>query len=494
MFTLGKNIFFLYLRLIITMCLSLYTSRILLSNLGVENFGIYNLVGGIVVMMAFLNNAMTSSTQRFLSFKLNDDFAFKNVFLNSKRLHFYIAVLVFVLAEIIGSFLIYYYLDFGNVDKHLILIVYQFSIFSFLVNIISVPYLSVLLSKQNMNFYAGIGIIEGILKFGSAYILIYFKNENVLIYYSLFVFITSLLIVIIHIFYVSKKYMNLVKGKLIADKRLIKEMMAFAGWNLIGVFAGIGYNNGVNILLNVFFGVTVNASRAIAFQVQNAVNTVINNLLLVFNPNIIKNYAVNDKTKYMHYLYLATKLSFFLIMIMVLILYINLDGILGIWLKVVPQNTSLFLKIILIDLICVTLSNPLHTLIQASGKIKNYQIIISIILLLNLPISYMLLKFGFEAYITFIVALGLNCLCFILRLSILKYQINFNLKSYFLSILLPSIFILAVISMVYKLALKINHIELSIILITLFVFLFAVLFVKKNEYNLVFNLIKNKLK
>lgn len=476
------------------MCLSLYTSRILLSNLGVENFGVYNLVGGIVVMMAFLNNAMTSATQRFLSFELNNESAFKNVFFNSKRLHFYITLLVFVLAEIIGVFFIYYYLDFGNADKHIVFIVYQFSIFSFLINIISVPYLSVLLSKQNMNFYAGIGIIEAILKFSNAYILIYLKDENVLIYYSLFVFVTSLLIGSTNILYVKKKYTNLITGKLVADKKLIKEMMSFASWNLIGVFAGIGYNNGVNMLLNVFFGITVNASRAIAFQVQNAVNTVINNLLLVFNPNIIKNYAENNKKKYMQYLFLATKLSFFLIMIMVLILYINLDEILGIWLEIIPRNTSLFLKIILVDLIFVTLSNPLHTLIQASGKIRNYQIIISTILLLNLPISYILLNNGYEAYVTFIVALGLNLLCFGLRLGILKYQINFNLKSYFLVILIPSTAILAVISLVYKFALQINHIELSIVLIILFIFLYAVLLVKKNEYILIFSMLKSKLR
>lgn len=489
MHNIGKNIIFLYVRLIFTMCLSLYTSRLLLINLGVENFGIYNLVAGIVVMMAFLNSAMASSTQRFLSFELGDDFNFSKVFRNSKTLHLIIGGIIFILAEIGGIYLINNYLNFGNANIYTVNIIYQLSLLSFIVNVVNVPYLSVIMTKQDMVFYAGLGMFEGVMKFLVAFILVYLPNEK-LIYYSVFILVISFIVAAISKFFVVKKYKNVVSGKLLYDKSLFKEMSVFAGWNMIGVFAGIGYNNGVNILLNMFFGVTVNAARAIVFQVQNAVSTVVANLQVAFNPNIIKKYAENDKKEYLNLLFLSTKLSFIIIMVMVIGLYLNLNQVLLLWLKEVPQNTDIYLRIVLIDIVIASLIGPLHTLIQASGKVKIYQIIISGILLLNLPISYFLIQANYGAEITFIVALGLNLISYFIRIFLLKHLIAFDVLLYLKRIIFPVIISLGIVAFSTKVFYEVQNILLTLYILSIFIISATVLFFNRREIKSFFLIFK----
>ena len=490
MHKIGKNIIFLYIRLVFTMCLSLYTSRLLLINLGVESFGIYNLVGGIVVMMAFLNSAMASSTQRFLSFELGNDANFSRVLRNSKTLHYIIGGIVFVLAEIIGLYLINNYLNFGSVNIYVVNIIYQLSLLSFIINVVNVPYMSVVMAKQDMGFYAALGIVEGLLKFLAAYILVYLTDER-LIYYSVFILFVTFILALTSRVFIIKKYKNLVSGKLLYDKSLMKEMAAFAGWNMIGVFAGIGYNNGVNILLNMFFGITVNAARAIVFQIQNAINTVVTNLQIAFNPNIIEKYAKNDKKEYLNFIFISTKLSFIIIMMMIICLYLNLNEILIFWLKDVPENTDLYLKIVLIDVIIGALVGPLHTLIQASGKVKIYQIIVSGILLLNLPISYFLIKANYNAEITFMVALWLNLLSYFIRLFLLNRLVQFNAWIYLKKIVIPVIICLVILVISKMILINNSNLLLTFYMLVIFTISASVLFFNSKDFKSILSVVKN---
>jgi O-antigen/teichoic acid export membrane protein len=323
----------------------------------------------------------------------------------------------------------------------------------------------------------------------AAFVLFYFKDER-LIYYSVFILFVTFGLAVTSKIFVLKKYKNLVSGKLLYDKPLMKEMSTFAGWNMIGVFAGIGYNNGVNILLNMFFGITVNAARAIVFQVQNAVNTVVTNLQIAFSPNIIQKYAENDKKEYLKFFYISTKLSFIIIMVMAIFLYLNLNQILVFWLKDVPENTDLYLKIVLIDVLIAALVGPLHTLIQASGKVRTYQIIISGILLLNLPLSYLLIKSNYGAEITFIVALLLNFLSYFLRLLLLKRLIQFNVMVYLRTIVIPAILCLGILFISRSVLIDSDNLLLTFYMLVIFMICAFVLFFNLKDIKAIFSVIK----
>lgn len=416
--------------MLFTMGISLYTSRVVLISLGVEDFGIYNVIGGVVVMFGFLNNAMSASTQRFLTYEMGkkENQELNLIFNMSVTIHLLLALIVILLSETFGLWFINYHL---NIPEEKIVpanFVFQFSIFAFIVTILYVPYNALIIAHEKMGFYAIITTIEVILKLFIAFI-ISFATADKLIVYSFLILISTIAIGIGYSIYATSKF-NESKLKYQWNAKLFSRMSNFANWNLFGVFAGIAYNQGVNILLNIFFGPIVNAARGIAYQVQGAVNNFVVNFQLAVNPQIIKSYASNDKNYLYSLVFSASKYSFFLLLLVATPILLETDLILKLWLKEIPDYTTIFTRLILVDILIGSISGSLQTLAQATGRIKQYQIVVSGILLLNLPLSYIFLKSGFSPQSTIIISILCSLAALVGRLVILNRNEAFPIQTF----------------------------------------------------------------
>lgn len=430
-----KNIGFVYIRLIIVMLLSLATSGYILRNLGANDYGLYSVVGGVVILLAFLNNAMAVTTQRYLSVHINNNEELVNIFKISKGIHLGISLIVLLLGESLGLYFLNNYLNFSADRNFAVNVVYQFSLFSIIIMILNVPYLSILLVGQKVNFYAFVGVIEAILKFFLAYFLIFVESDK-LIFYAVILFLISLFVSGLYYFYAIRIFSFIRNVGYTFNFKQAKEMVSFAIWNLIGVLAGLGQNVGVNVLLNMYFKPEISASRALSLQIYNAFNTITSNAQLVYNPLIIRGYA--EKTQsYEKYIFIFSKLSFFILVLIIIPVFFYLEPLLILWLKKVPVFLEIFIKIMFLELLISSLIGPLHSLIQATGNIKRYQFIVSSLLLLNIPIGFLLYENGFSPEKIYYVSFVLVFLSFIIRLFLLKIMKLLNLFKYFLEVILP---------------------------------------------------------
>lgn len=433
---IAKNTLLLYFRMLFTMAVSLYTSRVVLNTLGVEDFGIYNVVGGVVAMFGFLNSAMSSSTQRYITFELgkNNFDQLKKVFSTSVYIHAFISIVILILAETIGLWFLYNKMTIPMERMDAALWVYQGAIASTIVLIMSVPYNATIIAHEKISAFAYISVLEVILKLLIVYLLLIGDFDKLKLYAAL-MFGIQVIIRLIYGRYCKKNFPE-TKLQQTKDWKQFKEMLEFAGWNLWGNCAAIAFTQGVNILLNLFFGPAVNAARGVAVQVQNAVNQFSLNFQTALNPQITKSYATGDYA-YMHKLiFRSSKFTFFLLLFLSLPIQLETETILTIWLKNVPEHTVNFLRLIL----CVTLidatANPLMISAAATGKVKLYQSVIGGILLAILPISYVALKLGGNPESVFIVHLSVCAIAFITRLFIIRPMIQLNLSNYFKEVIL----------------------------------------------------------
>lgn len=436
---IAKNTAMLYFRMLLTMAVSLYTSRIVLNTLGVEDFGIYNVVGGFVTMFGFLNSAMASATQRFLSFEIGrkDLIQLRNVFSMSVNIHFIIAFVILLLAETIGLWFVNTQLTIPPERMIAAQWVYQFSILALMVNIVSVPYNAIIIAHERMNVFAWVSILEVSLKLLIVFMLVWFGFDKLKLY-AVLVFGVALVIRLIYGFYCSYNFRES-KFRYYWDKPLFKTLINYAGWNLWGSIAGILYGQGVNILLNIFFGPIVNAARGIAYQVRGAVNQFVFNFQMAMRPQIIKSYASND-LKYMHQLiYQGAKYSFFLLLALSLPILLETEIILKLWLKIVPEYTVIFTQLIIINILIDSISGPLMTAAQASGKIKLYQGVVGGLLMLNLPISYLFLKLGHQPEVTLYISIIMSIVALIVRLKIVSQLVNLSITDYIKNVIFPII-------------------------------------------------------
>jgi len=450
---IAKNTQMLYIRMLIIMSVSLYTSRIVLNTLGVVNFGIYNVVGGFITMFGFMSSSMASATQRFLSFEIGkkDHPQLAKVFSMSVNIHVIIALVIFILAETIGLWFLNIKLTIPLERLSAANWVYQFSIFAFLVNIISVPYNATIIAHEKMNVFAWISIVEVSLKLLIVFMLQWLVYDKLKLY-AVLIFSVSLLIRIIYSVY-CRRHFSETKFRFFWDKSLFKKLISFAGWNLWGNIAAVMYGQGINILLNIFFGPAINAARGIAYQVKAAVYNFVENFQMAINPQIIKSFASND-IKYMHQLiFQGAKFSFFLLFILSLPILMETEMILKIWLKIVPDYTVIFTQLIIINILIDSVSGSLKTSAQASGKIKLYQGVVGGLLLLILPISYLFLKLGFEPQTTLYVSISMSIIAFIVRLKIISKLINLSILG-FLKDVIFRIILVATISTVLPILIK----------------------------------------
>lgn len=432
---LVKNSLMLYLRMFVNMAVSLFTSRLILQALGESDFGIYNVVGGIVVMFTFINGSMTSSTSRYLTVSLAKDplTKLKNTFSFAITVHFILAMLIFVLAETIGLWFFYHKLVIPAERMDVAFVLYQLSIATTMLSIMSVPYNASIISHEKMGAFAYISISDVFLKLLIVYAVIYLPWDRLLVY-ALLLFITQVINQLIYIIYCRHKFGEC-RFAFKWDRGLFREMCGFAGWNMMGNFAFICYTQGLNILINMFFGPSINAARGIAVRVQGTVSNFSANFQTAINPQITKNYAVGNLEYMRSLIYAESKFSFFLLLVLSLPMMVEAETILSWWLVKVPQNTVVFMDIMLLTTFVETSINPLLIAALATGNIKKLQMVICPILLCILPVSYVCLKIGMPAYSVFVVNLLLLFISLLVRVYLLRSYIGISLRYYITNVL-----------------------------------------------------------
>lgn len=421
---IAKNTLMLYVRMLLTMGISLYTSRIVLDTLGEVDFGIYNVVGGFVTMFTFISGAMSTATQRFLSFEIGkgEKGDVKALFSTSVMIHILLALIILVLAETVGLWFLNTQMNFPEGRYTAAKWVFQFSLFTIMINVISVPYNAAIIAYERMKAFAYVSIIEVTLKLLIVYLLVISGFDKLILYAALLAAI-AITIRIIYGVYCNKNF-PLCRCEIKWNKRYSAKMFSFVGWNLIGSVASVAKEQGINVLLNIYFGAAVNAARGIAYQVLNAMSGFVYNFQLAMNPQIVKMYAANEKEEMFKLVFRGSKYSFLMMMALSLPVLIEAPFILGIWLKQVPEYTVIFLRLVLITSLIDSLSGTLIISMHASGKVRDYQIIVGGLSLLALPVAWIFLKLGFPPQSTMIVGICISILCHFARLLLLKKSID----------------------------------------------------------------------
>jgi O-antigen/teichoic acid export membrane protein len=433
---IARNTGMLYFRTLLTMAASLYTSRIVLNTLGVEDYGIYNVVGGFVSILGFLDNSMAAATQRFLLYEIgkNDLPQLAKVFSMSMNIHFIIALIIFILAETVGLWAVNTQLTLPVDRMESAQWVYQFSILTFVVNVISVPYNATIIAHERMTVFAWVSIFEVCSKLLIVFML-QWSGFDKLKFYAALMCSAALIILVVYGIYCRWNFAES-KFRFFWDKPLFKTLISFAAWNLWGNAAAAFYGQGINILLNIFFGPAVNAARGIAYQVQGAVSSFVQNFQMAISPQITKSFAADD-LKYMHQLILqGAKYSFFLLFIVSLPILLETEIILKLWLKIVPKYTVMFTQLVIVNILIDCISGPLMAAAQASGKIKLYQGLVGGLLLLILPISYSFLKLGFPPEVTLYVSICMSLIALIARLIIISPLVQLSAIGYIKNVIL----------------------------------------------------------
>ena len=434
---IAKNTLILYLRMIFILCVGLYTSRIVLNTLGVEDYGIYNVVGGFVAFFSFLNGAMATATQRFITFELARGNIERQIitFSTAAIIHFAIAIIIVIAAETAGLWFVCNKLVIPEERFSAAFWVYQFAILTMFVSIISIPYNAAIIAHEKMSAFAYISILDVVLKLVIVLLLTIVSFDKLVFYAALLLGI-SLLDRLIYGIY-CKRHFAEARVKMIFDKNLFREMTNIAGWSLFGNIAGVFYTQGLNVLLNMFFGPAVNAARAIAVTIQGVVTGFVSNFQMALNPQITKSYAVGDLHRMHSLIFASSKYSFFLLLLIALPIMIETQTILTVWLKIVPDHTTWFTRLILCILLIDALSNPLMISSQAIGRVKIYQSVVGGLMLLILPIAYVALKLGGNPEMVFIVHLIIAVMALIARVIIVGRMVSFSFISYARKVILP---------------------------------------------------------
>lgn len=439
---LMKNTILLYFRMALLMCINLYTSRIVLETLGVEDYGIYNVVGGVVVMLAFINDSMTVSTRRFLNFELGtgNKHRLHVVFVTSLNIFIIISLLIVIFGETFGLWFVKEKMVIPPERMTAALWVYHISIFTAVVDILNCPYFSAIVAHEKMKSFAYIAILDAILRLLLVYLLLVFDYDR-LVFYALLYAAEKILIRLIYIVYCGRNFEEC-KYQWMYNKELFKEMAIFAGWNMWGNLAYVLYTQGLNMLLNVFFGPIVNAARGVAVQVQGTIGNFANNFQMAFTPQITKTYASGQMKETHLLIYRGTRLTFCLMLIMCLPLISETPTVLSIWLKEVPEGSVLFLRLLLVIVLIQKCINPLATAVSSTGKIRKYEFWVNSLMLTILPIAYLVLYFGGAAWTVFVVYLIIVILAFGLNLYIALPIMELSLADYTKHALKPCMVVL----------------------------------------------------
>lgn len=427
---IAKNTMLLYGRMGLMMIISFFTARITLEALGVVDYGINNVVGGLVSMFSLISGSLTASASRFITFGLGEGNKEKlnRIFVTAVNIHIILAIIVVIAIETIGVwFLVNKMVIPPNrlVAAHWVL---QCSTISFAISLLSTPYNAAIIAHEKMGVYAYFSIFDAIARLAIIFSIKYYGGDK-LILLAVISLIPTIVKQLYYWYYCKSRFEECHYNPL-WDKKIFKEMFSFAGWNFIGCTAGQMKDQGVNIAINLFTGPAVNAARGIAMQINGIIGQFSSNFMAAINPQITKEYASGNLERMHKLIFKGTRLSYYLFLFLSLPIFFEIKAILYIWLGQVPAHTVLFTRLVIILSLCEILSNTLITAQNANGNIRNYQIVVGGILLLNFPVSYYLLKQGYFPEITLVVAIVISQICLIARLIFLRYSVNLNPKGY----------------------------------------------------------------
>lgn len=497
---LAKNTVFLYIRMIVVMLITFFTTRILLSTLGIEDFGIYNVVCGFVTMFSFLNTSMANGVQRFYSFAIgkNDPKSISKIFTLAAIIQLIIAIIIIVIVETVGIWYLYNKMNISANRVFAAFWVFQNALLSLFFVILTVPYNGAVMAYEKMNFYAIVSIIDAILKLVVVFILPYCGIDK-LICYGLLISVISILDFLFNFFY-CKRHFPQIKFVRHLDRDLLPSMISFSGWNIFGSLAHMGKIQGVNLVLNAFWGTVVNTAFGISAQISNAVSSLTAGFVTALRPQMIKSFAAGDLDYTMKLLYSASKLTFFLVLIIAVPIFEEISSILDFWLGVgkYPEMTIVFCKLTILTVLFDSFATPLSIIVHASGKMRTFQIVCSLVIISVVPLSYIVAKLWNDAAIVISIGLFTTILAQLVRLLLIKNIIKFSILSYCVKVFIPTtiVFLLSCIAALLVNRITIENLEFWGVLMKIglnVIVCFIVIYIiglSKTEKNLVKSFIK----
>lgn len=432
---IAKNTLLLYFRMLLTMLVTLYTSRVVLRELGVDDYGIYNVVGGVVAMFNVISGALSSAISRFITFELGtgNQEKLKRVFSSAITIQVIIGLIVILFAETIGLWFVNNKMVIPADRMDAAQWVYHFSVITFAVNLISVPYNAVIIAHEKMSAFAYISIIEVACKLGIALCLVYSPIDR-LIFYGFLLMVVAVMVRMIYAYYCKRHFDECSRYTFLWDKSLLKEMFGFAGWNFIGTSSVVLRDQGGNILINMFYGPEVNAARGLSMQVSLAIQAFVTNFMTALRPQITKSYASGQHEYMMTLIFQGARLSYYILLLLSLPVIFNASFLLSVWLETVPAYTATFVQLVLIFALSESLASPLISVMLATGKIRNYQLLVGGLQLLNLPLSYIFMKLGFAPEVVFVVAIFVSVISEMARLYMLRKMIGLPVRSFLVKV------------------------------------------------------------
>ncbi len=429
---IAKNTLMLYFRMLLLMGVTLYTSRVILANLGVEDYGIYNVVGGVVAMFTMISGTLSAAISRFITFELGkgNQEKLNTIFSTSIIIQLFIGLIIAVLVETVGVWFLENKMVIPADRLFAAKWVLQFSLITLIINLISIPYNAAIIAHERMSAFAYISILEASGKLAIAYLITITPIDR-LIFYAILMTLVALAVRFTYSIYCRRNFEEC-KFRWVFDKELLKEIFGFAGWNFIGSTSHILSIQGGNMLLNILGGgPAVNAARGISTQVNGAITQFSSNFMMALNPQITKSYASGNRDYMMTLIFQGARLSFYMLLTLSLPVIVSTPYILELWLGTVPEYTVIFVQLILVLGMCESISSPLITAMQATGNIRNYQIVVGGLQMMNFPISYIMLRLGYFPPIVGIVAIFVSVLCLFARLFMLKKNISFSIRKFF---------------------------------------------------------------
>lgn len=427
------------------MIINLFTVRFVFNGLGECDYGIYNVIAGVIIMFHSVSAVLSTSTQRFFAYSLGDSSAndMKDIFSASLKIFIILSILIIILSETLGLWFINRQLQIPENRLFTANIVFQYSLLSLIVGLIQSSYLSLVIAHEDMNIYACISLIDCFLKFFAAIIISYFSYDRLHLYGAV-MFIIPLFTCLCYIWICRRKYSEC-KWRTVKDKNLYHSLLSFSGWHLFSSMASIGMNQIITFLVNIFFGVLVNAARGISLQISGAVGAFSNNFIMAIRPPMIKAYAehnFNYLNKLFHY---SNKFVFYFMLMIVLPMYFEMETILSVWLNTRNEQTILFSRLILIYALIVSLNNPISIIMQASGKIKEYFVPVETFTILCPIVTYLLFISGFSATTSYYaIIVTISCSHVVRLICLKKYYPPFDLHQYIFSFFLPAILVLLI--------------------------------------------------
>lgn len=441
---IAKNTLFLYFRMLLLLVISLYTSRVILRELGVDDYGIYNVVGGIIVILAFLNNAMASGTQRFMNVEMghNNQDALNKVFATSQQIHVFVAICILIIAETIGLWFLNTQMNIPVGREAAANWVYQFSVAAAILGIFTVPYNAAIISHEKMSAFAYISIFEAILKLLVAFAIIWAPFDK-LIFYAFLIFIVGVLNCGIYCFYGIKHFKECRRISLKRDKVTMHNMLSYSGWTIFGNLGYILHTQGIAIVINMFFTVAVNAAQGIANQVNSVVAQFANNFLVALNPQVVKSYAAGQ-IEDMHLLIMrGCKMAFCLLAFFVIPLCLEASTILHVWLGIVPEYAVVFMRLVLLISLVNSFSSLLATAKGATGDIKSYQITLTLIGALHIPFAWLAFELGGGPEYSMYVYLTIVIVLQMIRIWFVCESIHMSIRSFIKNVIIRCILVFA---------------------------------------------------